>query len=389
MQIGLHYTLDDSVSILDPEVIAIDKRLTPEDAPEFGRVWELFGQRSQAITTDKFEILKRTYTKPEFSISRGGSGTDWDDATDTTDLPVATAHISKITFGDVLLIEETGEIVVVKDIDRSGQTIDVFERGAGESTATAIGASSVTVRIVGNANIEGTVDVEALAEETELYTNYCQLIEEKIDITKEDEDQMRKIGRTIDDLRDEAMRRIKQKLARTSIHGVAVANTKTKPGMTRGLLHWLGLTDGLKANVSGAFTETVLNTSIDSIRVEGGRPKAIVMSIANKRIFNGFSAADSVTQDVNDRQVGRVVDVYLADGVGAIPVIVDIDMPDDKIVIVDTAKLQKGWKVNDELRIVDEPAVNSRQKSQTIQGKFGLAVEGIGQSHFLITGLTT
>lgn len=388
MNVGLHYTLDDTNSILDPEVLAIDKRLTPEDADEFGKVWELFGQRSRPITTDTFEILKRTYTAPSFTATRGGGGTDWDDAADITALPVDASDIVKLTFGDVLLIESTGEIVVVADVDRSGNTIDVYERGAGETSADAMGATS-TVTIVGNANIEGTVDVEALAEETDVYTNYCQLIEEKIDLTKADSDQARKIGLTVDVLRDEAMRRVKQKLARTAIFGVSRVNTKLIPGMTRGLLQWLALAGGLTANVAGAFTETVLITGLDAVRAAGGRPNAIVMSIANKRVFNGFTSADSITQAVSERSIGRVIDVYMADGLGAIPVIVDIDMPDDQIAILDTRKMQKGWKVADELRLVDEPPVNSRQMAQTLQGKFGLAVEGIGQSHYLLTGLTT
>lgn len=388
MNLGLHYTLDDANSKLDPEILAIEKRLTVEDSEEFGRVWDLFGQRSAPITTDEFEIYKRTYTKPEFPIARGGAGTDWDDATDTTGLPVATAHISKITFGDVLLIVGTGEIVVVKDINRSGQTIDVYERGAGESSAVALGATG-TVKVIGNANIEGTVDVEHLAEATDIYTNYCQLVEEKIELTKEDNDQNRKIGGIRQYLRDEAMRRVKQKLARTAIHGVAVAPSKTKPGMTRGLLNWLGLTDGLKSNVAGAFTMVALETAIDAIRAEGGRPNAIIMSVKNKRVFNTFTGADSVVQQVTDKTTGRIVDNYLADGVGLIPVIVDIDMPDDKIVIADTRRLTKGWKVNDELKLVEEPPTNSRQMAETLQGKFGLAVEGIGQSHYLLTGLTT
>lgn len=389
MQVGLHTTLYDTDSILDPEILAIDKRLTPEDADEFGKVWELFGERRTPITTDVVEILKRTYTKPEFTVTASGSGADWDTNSDITALPISSTNIAKISIGDVLLIVETGEIVVVKATDRTNNTIDLFERGAGESAASACGTSAVNVRVIGNANIEGTVNVEALAEETDVYTNYCQLIEEKIDLTKEDADQMRKTGRTVDDLRDEAMRRVKQKLARTAINGVSRVGTASIPAMTRGLLTWLNLSDGLKANVAGAFTQTVLDTGLDACRVEGGRPNAIIMSIANKRIFNGFSSADSITQDVSGKTTGRVVDVYLADGLGAIPVIVDIDMPDDQIAIVDTRKLQKGWKVNDMLRLVDEPAVNSRQQAQTIQGKFCLAVEGIGQSHYLITGLTT
>jgi hypothetical protein len=387
MDLGLHYTLDDANSILDPEVLAIEKRLTPEDSDEFGKVWELFGQRSAPIQTDEFEILKRQYTKPEFTVSRGGAGTDWDTTNDTTALPVGASDIVKITIGDVLYLA-TGEIVVVKSLDRVGNTIDVYERGAGETTGTATGATSA-VKVIGNANIEGRVDVEALAEGTDLYTNYCQLVEEKIELTKEDLEQMRKTGRTIDDLQDEAMRRVKQDLARTAIYGVARAGTKTIPGMTRGLLTWLGLSDGLKANVAGALTLTAINTGIDAIRAEGGKPTAIVMNVANKRVFNGLTAADNLTQQVTDRQTGRVVDTYLADGIGAIPVIVDIDMPNSQVVIVDSRKLSKGWKVGDELKLVDEPATNSRQMAKTIQGKFGLAVEGLGQSHYLMTGLTT
>lgn len=185
------------------------------------------------------------------------------------------------------------------------------------------------------------------------------------------------------------MVRVKQDLARTAIYGVARQNTKTIPGMTRGLISWLNLTDGLKVNVAGAFTLTVLNTAIDAIRMEGGKPSAIIMNVANKRVFNGLTAADNLTQQVTDTSTGRVIDTYIADGVGAIPVIVDIDMPNDKVLVVDSRKMSKGWKVEDELRLVDEPPTNSRQISKTIQGKIGLAVEGIGQSHYSINGLTT
>lgn len=388
MNLGLHYTLDDTNSILDPEVLAIEKRLTPEDSDEFGKVWELFGVRNRPLSTDEFEIMKRQYTKPQITLEAGGTGTDWDTNSDITALPVAASEIVKITVGDVLSLP-SGEIVVVKSLDRTNNTIDLYERGAGETSGAAQGEAEFTALVVGNANIEGTVDVEALAEETDVYTNYCQLVEEKIELTKEDLDQLRKTGRTIDDLQDEAMRRVKQDLARTAIYGVASAPSKTKPGMTRGLLNWLNLSDGLKVNVSGAFTATVLDTAIDAIRAEGGKPTAIVMSVANKRVFNGFTAADNLTQQVTDRQTGRIVDTYLADGVGAIPVIVDIDMPDDQIAVIDSRRLTKGWKVNDELKLVDEPPTNSRQIAKTIQGKFGLAVEGIGQAHYLIAGLTT
>lgn len=228
-----------------------------------------------------------------------------------------------------------------------------------------------------------------MVEETDLYTNYCQLVEEKIDLTKADSDQARKTGQTVATYEDEAMTRVKRDLARTAINGTARVGTKTIPAMTRGLLGWLGLSDGIKTAVGGAFTQTVLDTMLNNIRVEGGKPNAIVMSVNNKKAFNAFTSADAINQDVKDPTTGRVVETYIADGLGGIPVIVDLDMPNDQVAIVDTNKLSKGWKVGDELRMVDEPPVNSRQMAKTIQGKFGLAVENIGQSHGLLTGLTT
>lgn len=387
MELGLHYTLDDANSKADPEILAISKRITPHDSNDFGRVWELFGARAAAITTDEFEILKRQYTKPNITVTAGGAGLDWDNAADITALPVTAADAAIITKGDVLLVDD--EIVVIKSVDRGANTIDVFERGAGETTAAVHGVGAVDVLIIGNANIEGTVDVEAMVEETDVYTNYCQLVEEKIDLTKADSDQARKTNQTVETYENEAMLRVKRKLARSSIHGTARVGSKTIAAMTRGLLGWLNLSDGLKTAVGGAFTQLVLDNQLNVIRLEGGTPNAIVMSVGNKRVFNAFTSADSVNQDVKDRTTGRIVETYIADGLGDLPVVVDLDMPNDVIAIVDTNKLTKGWKVADELRMVDEPAVNSRQTAKTIQGKFGLAVENVGQSHALLTGLTT
>jgi len=52
-----------------------------------------------------------------------------------------------------LLCED--EIVVVASVDRSGNTIDVYERGAGESTAVAH-TGTITMKVIGNAHEEGS-----------------------------------------------------------------------------------------------------------------------------------------------------------------------------------------------------------------------------------------
>lgn len=383
----MHTTLADANSKLDPEVIAIASKITPLMANEFGRIWDLFTNRAVPFITDEFEVLVRNYTQPQVIVTASGAGADWDTNNDITGLPVDATYIDRITVGDVLLVQN--EVVVVKAVDRTANTIDVYERGAGESANVAHGVAPITAKVVGNAHEEGKVDAEAMAEGTTKFTNYTQLVEEIIDLSKADSDQARKTGRTTDTLREEAIERIMRDLARTAIYGVAVAPASGKPSMTRGLLQWLGLTAGIKTNVAGAFTEIALKSILKDVRLAGGTVNFIAMSPNNKTVFNGFSSADSITVDNAVRYTGRVIDAYMADGFGIIPVIVDLDMPNDQIVVGDSRKLEKGWKENDTLRFVKETNTSSRENKETLQGKFALAVQNVGQSFGLLTGLTT
>jgi len=387
MDLGLHLTLTDTNSKADTEVVAIAEQLNPTRGNAFGKVWDLFGQRATPLTTDEFKVLARTYTTPSVATGTSGSGLLWDSTSATTNLPINSTQIDRITVGDVLLVDN--EVVVVKSVNRSTNTIDVYERGAGETDPAAHGTAAVTAKIIGNAAIEGKVDVEAKAEQTAVYTNYCQLVEEAVNLSFEDTEQMRKIGRTEQVLKAEAIDRARVKMARTAIFGVASAPSVSAPGMTRGLQQWLKLSGGITTNVGGAFTETALKNMLQTIRQTGGNVNAIVMSVAKKMTFNTFTGAGvtAVNLDAKQNSAGRILDSYLADGFGAIPIVVDLDMPDSEVYCVNSSKMTKGWKQADELRFAPEPG-NSRENKQTLQGKFGLAVEGIGTDHGALVGLT-
>lgn len=388
MDLGLHTTLMDANSILDPEVIAIADRLTPLQAKEFGKVWDLFSNRSTPFATDEYLILSRAYTAPQVVQGTTVAATLWDNVATTLALPVTSATIDRLTIGDIMLIDS--ELVVVKAVNRTGNTIDVYERGAGGSTAAVHGVTAKTIKIVGNANIEGTVSVEAMAEQTAKVTNYCQIILESIDLSKEDTDQARKLGRTPEMLKSEAMERVMRDLARSAVYGRARAGTSAIPAMTRGLIsHLEDVTGAIKTAVGGAFTELALKNILDDVRIAGGSVNAIVMSVKNKRIANTFVGADAIQVDRSERTGGHVLDAYIADGLGSIPFVVDIDFPESYVAVVNTRFMQKGWKENDQLRFTPETNTHSREKKETLQGKFGMAVEQVGVSHGLLTGLTT
>lgn len=381
MDLGLHTTLTDSTSIANPEIIAIAASITPLQAAEFGKVWDLFGTRATPFATDNYQILTRAYTSPTFAYTASG-GDGWDSVSDTTTLAIT--DVSNISIGDMLLIGD--EIVVVSAVN-STTSVDVYERGTGDTAGAAHGTSG-TGKIIGNAHIEGVVDARAMAEGTALLDNYCQIVEEVVDLSKEDSDQARKIGMTADTLKAEAMERVMRDLALTSIYGVARAGTASIPATTRGLLsHLFDVSGALKTNVAGAFTETVLKNAANDVRLAGGSINAIVLSVANKRIANGFSGADSTIATRDDRTGGKIIDGYLLDGFGVVPFVVDIDMPDSKVALVNSRYMEKGWKINDQLRFVPETNVSSRERKETLQGKFGLAMQQVGRSHSLLYGI--
>ena len=385
MKIGIHTTLDDANSALYPEVIALGERITPNQAKEFGVVWDLFSQRATPFTTDAYKILTRSYTAPEVVLGTAG-GSDWGSTSATASLPVTSGTIDRITVGDILLVD--AEIVVVKTVNRGANTIDVYERGAGD-TAGATHATSAVAKIIGSAHEEGKVNGEALAEDTSVVDNYCQIVEEIVDLSKEDSDQARQMGITADTLKAEALDRVMRKLARSAVYGVSRQGTSTIPAMTRGLIsHLRDLSGAIKTAVGGAFTETALKNILDDVRKAGGTVNAIVMSVKQKRVFNTFTGASATQFNVGQRVGGLVLDGYMADGFGLIPAIVDIDMPDDMVAVVNTAKLVKSWKANDQLRFVPETNTHSREKKETLQGKFGLAVEGVGTTHGLLMTLS-
>lgn len=386
MDLGLHIISDDSNSVLDPEVIAIANRITPAQSPEFGKVWDLFTTRETPFATEQYDVLTRNYTAPVAVLGTVGSSDDWDTDDDTTALPITSGSIDRITVGDVLLVDD--EVVVVSAVDRSGNTIDVYERGAGDSAA-ATHASAAEAKIIGSAHVEGTANAEAMAETTGKVSNYTQLFEETIDLSKADTDQARKTGRTEPILKGEAMERVMQDLARAAIFGQARAATATIPAMTRGLISYLTDVSGaLVTAVGGAFTETVLKNELDTIRAAGGSVNAIILSITNKRVANGFTGADAIQTTRGDKEGGHVLDAYIADGHGRIPFVVDIDFPNDKVALVNTRFMEKGWKINDQLSFVPFTNVNPREKKDLLAGKAGLSVSGIGKTHALLTTIS-
>lgn len=386
--VGTITEFDDPKTISDPAVFVTAKAIKMA-----ARKSAFYQMMTAPLTgfkpyTQAYEVYSRSKT------AKGGTVSGAWNATDTEDLGVDATSIKGLTVGSVLKMA-TGEYVIVKAVNRTAVTINVYARGAGGTTG-AIQADASAYAVVGFAGKDSELkNVESLSESTGVYTNYIQTIFETLDWEFQGANLRRK---GLDDdsiltvLMNEAMIRVAESLGVMSIHGKKqLGASGGTPYMSAGLLAQLADTAGgtrpiINYDASGAFTETKLRAALQEVFVNGS-PDTIICSAANKEIINGFNS--SITQTTRtDTEAGSYVDTYNYDG-AMLTVKVDADMPDDTIAIVTIADCKVSWVEGDMLRLKDEPTTSSREFRQSLQGSLGFAVENVGYDHTYIYGITS
>jgi len=382
----------DTNSIGDPVIAALAKVIK---LPRFkGNLFQRMGSPIVPITQKQFDVYSRSKTTRNGVIGTAGSGTDWNTTDDTSALPVGAAYLLGLSIGHVLKVDS--EVMVIKAIDRSGNTIDVFARGAGGTTA-ATHTTGAAFTVIGFAGRDTDLkNVSSASENTLKYSNYIQTVFETLDWEKGGELMRKGLSEAsvLGILRQEAAVRVAEMLSVQAINNPKQLGSSSIPYMSAGLLPQLEDTVSgarpvqLYNGNSAALDETILRAALDQVFAVGS-PDAIVLNLTNANKFLKFDGAGlDVMVGVNrlDTGTGRYVDHYDYNG-ARLDLIVDTDMPTAKVAICTMADLKKGWLVGDELKTMKEPDASSREHRDSIQGSVGFLVENVGYSHLEIYGL--
>ena len=383
---GVHTMFDDSVTIADPTILAAAKAINL--ARNKGAFYQAMGAPAVAINTVDFEVYSRSKTARAGTVGAGG----WDDSA-TADLPVDSTSIKGLTIGHVL--DVAGEQVIVSAVDRSANTIDVYARGAGGTTAAAH-LAAVAFKVVGFAGKDSTLkNVESVSESTSAYKNYLQTVFETLDWEFRGA-QLRRQGLSdaniVTVLTQEASYRVAEMLASMAIVGKKQLGSKTgSPYMSAGLLAQLadnnsGNRPVLSYDASGALTETKLKAALADA-TKYGNPDTIWCSNKVKGTINGFNGSLTTTIDRTEHIAGQYINQYDYEGL-ILDVKVDADLPDTTVPIVTQAKCQKGWAAGDYLTKKEEPAQSSREFRESLQGSVGYIIEDVGYDHTYIYGIS-
>ena len=350
--------------------------------PKLTTSLDLFPEFEPVNTTKIKWYDAKTYAL-EGEVGTGG----WTDGVDTTDLPISAELAALVNVGDVLKIEN--EYVVVKSVNRTANTIDVSARGHGGTTGVAHVATTA-IHILGNAQVEGTVDGDSLLEDTLEQVNYTQIVEEPIELSITAQKQKYlDITDKLNEERTKAMVRALKKLNQAILFGKPSAGSKTTPRSFGGLKHFIENTGGAyNYNVAGAFTETHLKNVLLEMARRGGSPDTILCSPDVKSIINTFNASNTRYTRV-ERIAGNFVDRYEGEGVGVLNIVADPFLRHSfgELYVINTRKLGKTWFVDDKLRFAPEPA-NSRTLKETLQGQLTVKVKDVVTDYARMYGIT-
>ena len=394
-EFGQFNEFSDPVAVNNPVIFAVAKAINL--GPWTGAFYQACAAPSMTIDSKEFEIYNRSETSRDGTIGVAVSGgTAWD-ADDTSDLPMSSNAVKGLTVGHVLQVGD--EVVVVKSVNRTANTIDVLSRGDAGTTA-AIHLDNATYKVIGFAGRdEDLKNVEAVNETTAKYTNYIQTVFEAIDWTKHAELLTKGLSEQEASIMlvREAEIRVAKLLATMAINGRKFKQTSsTTRWMSAGLLQQLqdnnsGTRPTLTYNASGDLTEAKLLAALKQVFAAGGAPDTIWVNPTVKTYINTFNMANTslaINTAKDDHTAGGQY-ISAIDFEGAIlKVRVDADLPSSMAAIVTQANCRKGWLKDDGLRLVDEPTLSSREMRKSIQGSLGFSIEGVGHDHILITGIT-
>ena len=358
--------ISDVISMIDPRDTPLLAKLGLDGAREKFKVQQ---------NGYKIEILEDELDPLEDAVNDGAG---WNNS-DTTGLDVDDA--SKFQDGHIILVES--EKMVVSAVDTSANTIDVYARGFGDTSA-ATHADDTPIYIVGMARLEGDdADYGPVVDVTAPY-NYTSIFQKAIKVSGT----LQAISQHgIDDefmyQANKAVPHLLRLVERMAFYGERVQGSASAPRSAGGL--GIFITDNTVA-AGGAIAKSHVDSLMEEIIMDGGYPDLLVM---NPRVANDLrnlldsSSFVRVSQDENKLGVDaieRVMTQY-----GELELVMDRWCPTDTAFVLQSSKVGfytlRGFESYELARSGDS------LKGEVV-GEFSLLLAN-DKAHGKITGITT
>jgi hypothetical protein len=323
------------------------------------------------IIAQKHEWLDISARPVEITSGTSGTGALWDSASATEGLPINSAHTAKLREGDIFLLGDGLEQVIVKSVDTAANTVDVYARGHGSTDGAAQGETAFTIKIIGNAQIEDDDPIDAYFQGFTAGYNYTQIFEDVADQSGTIRRSRVSGGDTLDTAIMVKLKELMRQLNRACIYGVRNLDTANKIGTMGGVREFFTTTKNINAALTLALLEATVVEAIDA----GCNPTAIH---ASPEIISKISQlfVGNVRYQTTDRRAGLSVAVVNMSGLD-IMLLPDRDVPSGEMLLVDHDRVFLGALNGNESgdwAVYETMNKNLKQWEKQVGGEFTMEV---------------
>jgi len=301
-------------------------------------------------------------------------------------------HADYFRVGDQIIVGDNTEVMLVTAIDTIAGTLTVTRNYGGSGTGSV--ADGSTIRILGNAALEGDEATPARFTSRQRSTNVTQIFSATVEISGS-ELAVRQLGvrDELDYQKNQRTRELLRDLENCVINGVMPAanpqGSSTVRRTMRGLMSFIA-SNRFAPGVSGfpagaALTEAQLNTALREMwKNSSGNVDLIVVGGPEKRAINSFITS-SRRYTGSDETFKELVAVYESD-FGVCRVVLSRWVPAGTVLLLDSSRIEVMPLVGRSFHFKPLAATGDRDAGQVI-GEYTLELRN-ETAHGVISGFS-
>ena len=301
-------------------------------------------------------------------------------------------HADYFRVGDQIIVGDNTEVMLVTAIDTIAGTLTVTRNYGGSGTGSV--ADGSTIRILGNAALEGDEATPARFTSRQRSTNVTQIFSATVEISGS-ELAVRQLGvrDELDYQKNQRTRELLRDLENCVINGVMPAanpqGSSTVRRTMRGLMSFIA-SNRFAPGVSGfpagaALTEAQLNTALREMwKNSSGNVDLIVVGGPEKRAINSFITS-SRRYNGSDETFKELVAVYESD-FGVCRVVLSRWVPAGTVLLLDSSRIEVMPLVGRSFHFKPLAATGDRDAGQVI-GEYTLELRN-ETAHGVISGFS-
>jgi len=303
---------------------------------------DLLGDPQRAATSTVHEWLEDSLLPNTDTVDDATIGDPLNETTFTV------ANADRFRVGDQIMLEGGSEVMLVTSISLGALTVT---RGYGGTTKENL-VDGATIRIVGNAALEGADADDARFTNRVRRQNYTQIFAKTVEVSGSQlAAQTIALADEMDFQKQERLRELLRDLENTVINGVAPSTNPEGDASTRRTMRGLRsfiTTNAFQPNTgdippgdgagNDVLNENVLNAALREIwEQSSGMVDTIVCGGLQKRRINDFISTTQRFVD-HDNRFSSLVDVYESD-FGVCRVVMSRWVPADSVLLLDSSRI--------------------------------------------------